>query len=364
MNKIIKKVLKNIENNGFEAYIVGGYVRDLLLGNISWDIDICTNALPKDLHRIFPVNNNSNNYGGFNLKIKKYNIDITTYREELKYENRKPVEIKYIDNLLKDLERRDFTINAICMNSSDKIIDLVGGINDIENRVIRMIGNIDKKLKEDPLRILRAIRFSTILNFQIDKYLEQGIIKNSYLISNLSMTRIKSELNKILLSPNFEMGLKLLKEYKILSILKLNYDNIIYVNDINGMWAQLEFTDNFTFTKQEKENIIKIREVMNYGKIDNNVLYNYGLYISQIAGNIIGIPKNEINNKFNKMQITNKGELSITSKEIVSILNIPEKNISNVVNKLILLILDNKLNNSKREIKKYLILHKEEFTNE
>lgn len=103
---------------------------------------------------------------------------------------------------------------------------------------------------------------------------------------------------------------------------------------------------------------------MNCGKIYNNILFNYGLYISQIAGNILGIPKNEINNKFNKMQITNKSELNITSKEIVSILNIPEKNISKVVNQLISLILNNKLNNSKREIKNYLILHKEEFTNE
>ncbi len=364
MEKIIKRVLRDIESNGFEAYIVGGYVRDLLIGNISSDIDICTNALPKDLHKIFPINNNSNNYGGFNLKIKKYNIDITTYREELKYENRKPVEIKYVDNLLKDLERRDFTINAICMNYNDKIIDLVGGIEDIEKRTIRMIGNIDKKLREDPLRILRAIRISTILSFQISQDLDEGIQRHATLVKNLSITRIKSEINKILLSTNFQEGLKLLKKYNILDILNINYNNIIYVNDINGMWAQLEFPDYFTFTKQEKENIIKIREVINYGKIDNYILFTYGLYISQIAGNILGIPKKDINNMFNKMKITNKDELNIKASEILNILKIENRHISEVTNKLILLILNNKLNNTKRDLKNYLIHHKEEFTNE
>lgn len=364
MDKIIKKVLKKIESNGFEAYIVGGYVRDLLIGTISSDIDICTNALPKDLHKIFPINNNSNNYGGFNLKIKKYNIDITTYREELKYENRKPVEIKYVDNLLKDLERRDFTINAICMNYNDKIIDLVGGIEDIEQKTIRIIGDVNKKLEEDPLRILRAIRFSTILSFRISKELDEGIKKHAKLIKKLSMTRIKSEISKILLSPNFKEGLKLLEKYEILNILNISYKNIIYINDINGMWAQLEFQDNFAFTKQEKENIIKIREVINYGKIDNYILFNYGLYISQIAGNILGITKKDINDMFNKLKITNKNELNIKTNEIVNILGIEPRYISKVSNTLIKLILDNKLNNTRKEIRNYLIHHKEEFTNE
>ena len=259
MDKIIKNVLKKLESNGFEAYIVGGYVRDLLVGNISYDIDICTNALPKDLHNIFPLNNGSNTYGGFNLKIKKYNVDITTYREEIKYENRKPIEIKYINNLVKDLERRDFTINSICMNYHGKIIDLIGGVDDINNRIIRMIGNIDKKLEEDPLRILRAIRFSAILDFRIEEELSNKLKENVFLIKFLSDIRIKNELNKILISENYKRGLKLLEEYNILKLLEISYDDIVYVNDINGMWAQLHYKKDFAFTNQEKENIMKTR---------------------------------------------------------------------------------------------------------
>lgn len=364
MDKIIRNVLKKLENNGFEAYIVGGYVRDLLVGNISYDIDICTNALPKDLYKIFHTNITSNGYGGVNFKLKKYNIDITTYREEIKYENRKPIEIKYINNLIKDLERRDLTINSICMNYHGKIIDLIGGVDDINNRTIRMIGDIDKKLEEDPLRILRAIRFSAILDFEIEKELSNKLKEKIDLLKTLSDIRIKNELNKILISRNYKKGLLLLEEYNILKLLKISYEDITYVNDINGMWAQLNYKKDFAFTNQEKENIMKIREVLRYGKLDNKIMYKSGLYISQIAGNILGIPKNKINNRFSKLGLTNKDELNIKADEIVKILGIDYKLVSSVVNKLIDLILEEKVKNTKRDLKNYLIHHRKDFIDE
>ncbi len=361
MEKIIKNILKKIESNGFEAYIVGGYVRDLLLGNISYDVDICTNALPKDLHIIFPNTGNSNNYGGFKLKIKKYNIDITTYREDVKYENRKPIEINYINNLIDDINRRDFTINAICMNYNGDIIDMINGIDDIKSKTIRIIGDANRKLKDDPLRILRAIRFSTILDFDIESTLYKSIKDNYKLVSTLSNERIKSELTKILMSPNYKKGLSILKDTKILKVLGIDYHNIVYINDISGMWAQLEFNKDFSFTKSEKENIIKIKEVLNIGKIDNRILYNYGLYISQIAGNILGYSKKDINNMFDKLNLPNKYELAIKSKEIKEILDVDYKYISKIENKIINLILDGNLKNDYKLLKKYLVNNKEVF---
>ena len=178
LNKIIKKVLSAIEKKGFEAYLVGGYVRDLLLGKISYDIDICTNATPKDLITIFPMAL-AKSLGGIDFKIKEYHFEIMTYREEISYENRRPSEYNYINNLVLDLQRRDFTINAICMNTKGEIIDLVKGVNDLTNSRIVMIGDAAKKLKEDPLRILRAIRFATTLNFNLDNTLVKEI-KNNY----------------------------------------------------------------------------------------------------------------------------------------------------------------------------------------
>ena len=123
MEKNIKKILETLENEGYQAYLVGGYVRDYLLGVTSFDVDIATDALPKDIHRIF--NSSKNNYGSVNIKVDKLNVDITTFRKDLNYVNRRPSKVVYINNLKEDLERRDFTINAICMNKNGKITSFV-----------------------------------------------------------------------------------------------------------------------------------------------------------------------------------------------------------------------------------------------
>jgi len=357
MDKIIKNVLNKIEENGFSAYVVGGYVRDYLLGKKSLDVDICTNALPKDLHQIFPGNNNSNNYGGFNLRIKNYNIDITTFRKEISYENRRPVEVEYINSLEEDIKRRDFTINSICMDKTEKIIDLVDGIKDLNNCVIKMNGDIKRRLEEDPLRILRAIRFASILNFKLDQELEKSIKENSQIINNLSKTRIKQELDKILLNKNFKVGLGLLKKLNLLEILKLDYnEDIVYVSDLCGMWAQIDWNVNYTFTKQENLNIINIRKIIKEGIIDNFTLYNFGLYNSLVAAEILAINKKEITKKYNKLPIYNEKDIKISNEEIIKLLNIkPSKIIKEVKQELIEAILSNKLKNHNGEIKKFIL---------
>ena len=279
MQKIIKQILNKIENVGYEAYVIGGYVRDLLVGISSYDIDICTNATPKELMMIFP-NASSKNLGGIDFKVKEYHIEITTYREEIKYKNRKPIEFNYINNLVKDLERRDFTINAICMNSQGEIIDLVGGIEDLSNLKVKMIGDPTFKIKEDPLRILRAIRLATHLNFNLDSPLYKAIEENSQLILELSNVRIKEELDKILLSNHVKKGLNLLNELGIMNLLNIsNWQDIIPVKNLEGMYAQIKINYNIPFTKEEKSNITSIRRIINANELDKFTIYNYGLYL-------------------------------------------------------------------------------------
>ena len=360
MDKIIKNILKKIEDNGYEAYLVGGFVRDYLLGIKSLDVDICTNALPKDLHKMFPVNNNSNSYGGFNLQIKNYNIDITTFRKELKYDKRKPTEIVYLSNLKEDIIRRDFTINSVCMDKSEKIIDLLNGIDDINNRKIKMIGNIKERLEEDPLRILRAIRFSSVLDFELDEELYNEIKNNNKLVDSLSITRIKEELNKILLNKNFKKGLELLKELKILELFEIQYDDIVFVNDICGMWAQLNTERNYSFTKQENANIINIRQLIRKGDIGIKEVYKYGLYNSLVAASILNINNKNINKIYSSLPIKSDSDLDITNQEIIELLNIrPSKIIKEIRQDLVELILDGKIKNKKNELKKYVISRKE-----
>lgn len=350
MEKNIKKILETLENEGYQAYLVGGYVRDYLLGVTSFDVDIATDALPKDIHRIF--NSSKNNYGSVNIKVDKLNVDITTFRKDLNYVNRRPSKVVYINNLKDDLERRDFTINAICMNKNGKIIDLLNGCKDLDSRTIKMIGSIDVKLKEDPLRIMRAIRFACILDFKIEDELYEKIKEYSYLVGDLSKERIKNELDKILISKNYKYGLELMKDTKISEVLEINYDDINYVDDLLGMWAQVKVL-NIPFTNVEKGNIIKITEVLDFGKIDNEILYKYGLYISRVAGKILNIKTTKISKMYNKLPIKSREDIDITSKEISSIVGVGEV-IGETYKIIEKEILNYRLKNKKSEILKYL----------
>lgn len=360
MNTIIKKVLAKLENNGFEAYIIGGYVRDLLVGKESFDIDICTNAIPKDLINLFPKAS-SKNLGGIDFKIKEFHFEITTYREEIKYKDRKPIKYNYINNLVEDLKRRDFTINTICMNSKGEIIDLLNGTKDIMSYKVKMIGDIDTKIIEDPLRMLRAIRIATILNFNIEPNLYKTIKKYNKKILELSNTRIREELDKILLSNNVLKGFNLLKDLGILKLLEINYNNIVPVKNIEAMYAQIETKYKFAYTKVEKENINKLKQIIAKKEINKMTLYNYGLYLSIVAGEILSIDSKYISKLDKELPIHDKKDININPKDIIKILNINENKISKVLTKLESEILDNNLKNRKWDIIKYLKENKDRW---
>lgn len=218
MYKCALEVLNNINKMGYEAYIVGGFPRDLYLGINNLDIDICTNAKYADLKNYFQII--SNNFGSMILKYKDYNFEVTTYRRELTYEkNRFPKKIEFVNTLQEDLIRRDFIINTLCIDLNGKYIDLLGAKHDLDNKIIRCVGNSDEKISQDILRSLRAIRFATILNFEIDNELKKSIKKHNYLLDNLSNKRKKEELNKILNSDNKDYGIRLLKELDLLTYL-------------------------------------------------------------------------------------------------------------------------------------------------
>ena len=362
LNKIIKNILTKIESEGYEAYVVGGYVRDLLAGIFSYDIDICTNATPKELLSIFP-NSSSKNLGGIEFKVKEYHIEITTYREEIKYKNRKPVEFNYINNLVLDLQRRDFTINAICMNSKGEIIDLVGGIDDLSALKIKMISDPSLKIKEDPLRILRGVRIATLLNFNLETNLYKEIKANNKLILTLSNTRIKEELDKILLSKNVKKGLNLLNDLGILNLLEVsNWEEIIPVKNLEGMYAQFKINYDLPFTKVEKNNIIAIRRIINSGTIDKQTLYNYGLYLSLVAGEILGIDKKRINKIYKDLPIHDKKDINIKASDIVESLKIDySKKVGIILKDIETSIINGKIRNKTSDIIKYIKEHKSEW---
>ncbi len=307
------KLLKKIKSHGFEAYIVGGFVRDYYMNLKGLDVDICTNATPNDLKRIFKNTFNlDQQYGFTKVVFENIKFEITTYRKELKYLKRKPIKIEYINSLVDDLKRRDFTINTLCIDSEGQIIDLLNGINDIDKKNIKMIGLVDLKLKEDPLRMLRAIRFATVLHFTLDDNLKKAIIKHRHLLKDLSYQRKKDELRLIFSSSNVNYGLKLIKELKLAKELNLfNLENLKITDNVLGIWAQVDVLNVYPFPKSEKEMIFKIREVLKLVKIDSFTLYKYGLEIVLIASSIKGVEKKQIIDLNNLLPIKKRSDIKL-----------------------------------------------------
>ena len=208
------EVLKKLSEHNYESYLVGGYPRDLILGRKTNDIDICTSATPKEILEIFDdVIVSDMQYGSVVIVYKGCKFDTTTFRKEIKYEsNRKPVKIKYIKDIKKDLLRRDFTINTLCIDKDGNFVDLMKAIDDIDNKIINCVGEADIKLSEDPLRILRCIRFACKLNFTINEDVTNSIKKYTYKLKSLSNKRVKKEINAIL---KLENGMDYIKKFNL-----------------------------------------------------------------------------------------------------------------------------------------------------
>lgn len=353
------KILKKINDAGFKSYVVGGYVRDIYLNRHSMDVDICTNATPQELKEIFGGAMLPNvNYGSVTIVYKKIRFEITTFRKEIKYENnRLPVKIKYIDNLIDDLKRRDFTINTLCMDENGEIIDLLGASADLDNKIIRMVGNPRKRLKEDTLRILRAIRFATILNFQLEDSLKKYIKKYGYLLKKLSYYRRQEELQKIFTSSNVKYGIELLKELDLDKHLELsNIDKLVITPSLIGIWAQLGVSEIYAFSKQDKKTIESIKELLSLDLYDPKVLYTYGLYNCSIAAEILELPKKIITKKYNDLIIHNKKDIKISGNDIAKALNkAPGAYISEIIDDLEEAILDNRVKNEFNCLKDYVV---------
>lgn len=351
------EILKKLEDKGFKAYIIGGYVRDKYLKINSNDIDICTSAKPMDIKNIFGINNIRNNkYGSLGLFLNNKHYEITTFRKEIEYKNnRVPSKLTYIDSLEEDLKRRDFTINTICIDKDENIIDLLNARIDLDNKLIKMVGDPFIKIEQDSLRILRAIRFATKLNFKIEGKLFKAIKKYSYLLKDLSYYRKKQELDKIFASPNNKYGISLIKKTHIDKYLDVDFSNLVYTDDILGIWSQIKPV-NYSFTKHEQRIINEINELKSKDLNEYNI-YSYGLYISCIVADIKGIKRKVIIEKYNNLPIHKKEDIKIKVTDICNILDIEPIKSKDILNDLERLILNKELDNNYNDIKNYLQKH-------
>ena len=200
----VHKIIETLEAAGYEAYAVGGCVRDSILGREPDDWDITTSAKPEEIKRLFPRTVDTGiKHGTVTVLLEKEGFEVTTYRIDGVYEDsRHPSEVTFTVNLIEDLRRRDFTINAMAYNERSGLVDIYGGMQDIEDRQIRCVGNAEERFEEDALRILRAVRFSAQLGYQIHEDTQRAIKKLAPNLQKISAERIQVELVKLVVSPH------------------------------------------------------------------------------------------------------------------------------------------------------------------
>ncbi len=223
--KEIESIIENLKERGFEAYAVGGCVRDALRGVKPSDWDVTTNAKPEKIRKIFPKSFYENKFGTVTVQTQSPDqtlkeIEITTFRTEEKYSDmRHPDEIKFAKTIGEDLKRRDFTVNAMALEKSGEkweVFDYFGGQEDLKNKIIRAVGNPEKRFKEDALRLMRAIRFAATLEFQIEPKTFTALQENSGLLNFIAKERIRDEFLKIIMSKNAAEGIELLRKTELL----------------------------------------------------------------------------------------------------------------------------------------------------
>lgn len=218
----VAAISKTLAEAGFEAYLVGGCVRDMLLGREPKDWDVATDATPEEVQKLFPESVYENDFGTVGIKTESEDprvkiIEVTTYRIEGPYtDKRHPDEVRFASHIEDDLARRDFTVNAMAMDMKGDVIDPFGGERDLKDRVIRTVGTPEERFSEDALRLMRAVRFSVELDFEIEMNTRRAITKLAGGLESIAKERVRDELVKIVMTPNAAKGIILLEELDLL----------------------------------------------------------------------------------------------------------------------------------------------------
>ncbi len=218
----VKNILEKLTSKDFEAYVVGGCVRDLLLKKTPQDYDVATNAKPEQVQEMFKKSFSNNDFGTVTVltgaeEKQLQEVQVTTYRTEEDYhDQRHPEKVNFVSDIKEDLQRRDFTVNAMALNIKGELIDPFKGKEDLQKKIIRAVGEPEERIGEDALRMMRAVRFSVQLNFNIHSATETAIKKNAPLLQKISAERIRDELIKIIISSRAAEGVEKLRELSLL----------------------------------------------------------------------------------------------------------------------------------------------------
>lgn len=363
---MIKKaieILNTLYINGFDAYIVGGYVRDSLLGISSNDIDITTNATLDDLKKYFKVIDNGGAYSSYTISYKGSFFEITHFRRDISYNDHRHPVVEEADNIYDDLARRDYTINALAYDRNMNIIDKYNGLDDIKNKKIKLIGNENLRYKEDALRIFRGIYLISKLGFELDNNTYKAMCEDAFLLNEISGFRKEHEMRKIIKYNKNNDALKMIVVTKVIDYLPgldkgIRYlcDNNIVINDVDIFYI-LSFSLNgsvnkdYNFDKKYRkrmENIIKLicGDFKAFDMLDKS--YD-DIFIANKVRNLLNMSSyDDIKEFYSLMPIKSIRDIDISPDDIKL------KNKSKVIDNIALMILDNGLKNDNGSIIKYL----------
>lgn len=364
-------ILKIFNRNGYEAYFVGGCVRDYLLGEDFSDIDITTNALPEEVKKVFRKSIDTGiQHGTVTILFNGDSYEVTTFRTEEDYTNhRSPEKVEFVSNLREDLDRRDFTINAMALDYNGKLFDYHDGDKDLSSKIIRTVNNPNERFYEDALRMLRAFRFSSKLGFEIEANTLNAIKKNAELIRFVSIERIVNEFRKLLAGKGNLRSLELLIDSKLNSYIPF-FEEVNEVQDLSSYsFCQslyiLSIINDISFEKLKllKLSNKEIKSVKQFNLINqefkNNtpielILYKYNREDVKFLCEYFAYDK-ETNIDECILAINSFNDIDITSQEIISTINRnPGPWIKSIILELEKEILLGRLNNNKKDILDFL----------
>lgn len=367
-----KKVLEKLINKGFEAYIVGGYVRDKLLGLEAYDIDITTSATPDEIKEIFNVVDNGSKYQSLTIVEGAYSFEITTFRKDISYDDHRHPSTAIAKTLDEDLVRRDFTINALALDINGNIIDKHNGLEDLSNKIIRCIGDPIKRFDEDALRILRAIYLCSKLGFTIEKNTMDAIYDKADFVKDLSAMRKRIELFKMIKyntnNSYIDIMIKthIVDSYKpVKKALYYLYNNEIVLNDnilVLAIGARLnKGIDNSLEYDNEIKSLLK--EMLIIDPMNPITFMDKSFEAIRLSNDVNRILKREyIDNLvdyFNALPIKGAKGLMVTSYDLMEV--IEPSMISDMKQKIMNSILNGNIKNNKEDIIKYVIEEKKKM---
>ncbi len=345
-----RPVLQRIEQAGFEAYFVGGCVRDTILGDHIHDIDIATSAYPSEIKAIFNRTVDTGiEHGTVMILDHGTGYETTTFRTESGYQDyRRPDHVTFVRSLAEDLKRRDFTINALALKENGEVIDLFDGLTDLKHHLIRAVGKPEERFHEDALRMMRAVRFASKLDFNIDNATEKGIKDNAPLLSKIAVERIRVEFEKMLMGQNPTAGLAKFLEtglYRycpgldnqrarlttLLPLTKWQLSSDTQVWSLMAWQLSLSRQEITTFLKSWKTSNDLIKAVqktvpaiqaIRTGNLNNLLIFNtglQGLLDANAVAKVFGwnIPEQQLRQQYEQLPIKSAKQLAVNGGQLI-----------------------------------------------